>query len=104
MAVLFQIVLFAVHYVRASVGEGGLLASGFVLGLTDVDALTLSMTRSVASGTPIEAAARAITIGIVGNSLMKAGIAVVVGSGRFRWQAGAALAAMAAAGAGALLF
>jgi uncharacterized membrane protein (DUF4010 family) len=104
MAVLFQVVLFAVHYVRSSIGEGGLLASGFVLGLTDVDALTLSMTRSVSSGTPVDAAARAITIGIVANSLMKAGIAVVVGSGRFRWQAGAALAAMAAAGAGSLLF
>ncbi len=103
MAVLFQVVLFAVHYVRNSIGESGLLASGFVLGLTDVDALTLSMTRSVASGTPIEAAARAITIGIVANSLMKAGIAVVVGSGRFRWQAGAALLAMATAGTGALL-
>ena len=102
MAVLFQIVLFAVHYVRSSIGEGGLLASGFVLGLTDVDALTLSMTRSVSSGTPVDAAARAITIGIVANSLMKAGIAVVVGSGRFRWQAGAALLAMAAAGTGAL--
>lgn len=88
MAVLFQVVLFAVHYVRSSVGESGLLASGFVLGLTDVDALTLSMTRSVASGTPLEAAARAITMGIVANSLMKAGIAVVVGSGRFRWHAG----------------
>ncbi len=102
MAVLFQIVLFAVHYVRSSIGEGGLLASGFVLGLTDVDALTLSMTRSVSSGTPVDAAARAITIGIVANSLMKSGIAVVVGSGRFRWQAGAALLAMAAAGTGAL--
>ncbi len=102
MAVLFQIVLFAVHYVRSSVGESGLLASGFVLGLTDLDALTLSMTRSVASGTPIDAAARAITMGIVANSLMKAGIAVVVGSGRFRWHAGAALLAMAAAGTGAL--
>ena len=51
---------------------------------------------------PVDAAARAITIGIVANSLMKAGIAVVVGSGRFRWQAGAALLAMAAAGTGAL--
>ena len=102
MAVLFQVVLFAVHYVMASIGEGGLLASGFVLGLTDVDALTLSMTRSVASGTPIAAAARAITIGIVANSLMKAGIAAVIGSGRFRWQAGAALLGMAAAGTGAL--
>jgi uncharacterized membrane protein (DUF4010 family) len=102
MAALFQVVLFAVHYVRSSVGESGLLASGFVLGLTDVDALTLSMTRSVASGTPLEAAARAITMGIVANSLMKAGIAVVVGSGRFKWHAGAALLAMAAAGTAAL--
>lgn len=102
MAVLFQVVLFAVHYVRSSVGEGGLLASGFVLGLTDMDALTLSMTRSAASGTPIDDAARAITAGIIANSLMKAGIAVVVGSGRFRWQAAAALLAMAAAGTGAL--
>lgn len=104
MAALFQVVLFAVHYVRSSVGESGLLASGFVLGLTDVDALTLSMTRSVASGTPLEAAARAITMGIVANSLMKAGIAVVVGSGRFKWHAGAALLAMAAAGTAALFF
>ena len=103
MALLFQVVLFAVHYMRAWVGETGVLASGFVLGLTDVDALTLSMTRSVATGTTIDAAARAIAIGIVANSLMKAGIAVVIGSGRFRWQAGGALLAMAAAGAAALV-
>jgi uncharacterized membrane protein (DUF4010 family) len=104
MAVLFQVVLFGVHYMRASVGDAGLMASGFVLGLTDVDALTLSMTRSVASGTTIDAACRAIATGIVANSLMKAGIATAVGTPRFRWQAGAALAAMAAAGAGALLW
>jgi uncharacterized membrane protein (DUF4010 family) len=103
MALLFQVVLFAVYYMRAWVGETGLMASGFVLGLTDVDALTLSMTRSVSTGTSIGAAARAIAIGIVANSLMKAGIAVAIGSGRFRWQAGAAMAAMAAAGAVALL-
>lgn len=104
MAVLFQVVLFGVHYMRTSVGDAGLMASGFVLGLTDVDALTLSMTRSVASGTTIDAACRAIATGIVANSLMKAGIATVVGTPRFKWQAGTALAAMAAAGAGALLW
>src|SRR5687768_6191838 len=60
MALLFQIVLFAVYYMRAWVGDAGLMASGFVLGLTDVDALTLSMARSVQSGTSIDAAARAI--------------------------------------------
>lgn len=104
MALLFQAVLFAVHYMREWVGETGLLATGFVLGLTDVDALTLSMSRSARTGTSIDAASRAIAMGIVANSLMKAAIAFGVGSGAFRWQAGAALLAMAAAGAGALLF
>ena len=54
MAAIFQIVLFAVYFLRVQLGEVGLMAGGFVLGLTDVDALTLSMTRSVATGTTIE--------------------------------------------------
>jgi uncharacterized membrane protein (DUF4010 family) len=103
MALLFQVVLFAVFYMRQWVGETGLLVSGFVLGLTDVDALTLSMTRSVSSGTTIDAACRAITMGIVANSIMKAMIAGVIGNRRFAWQAGASLAAVAAAGAAAVM-
>lgn len=104
MALLFQVVLFAVYYIREWVGDSGLLASGFVLGLTDVDALTLSMTRSVGSGTTLEAACRAITMGIVANSIMKAGIAAVIGSRRFAWQTGASLVSIAAAGAAAVLW
>lgn len=103
MALLFQVVLFAVFYVREWVGEGGLLASGFVLGLTDVDALTLSMTRSASTGTSVDAAARAIAMGIVANSLMKAGIAAAIGHGRYKWHAGGALMAMAAAGVVSLM-
>ena len=37
MAVMFQVVLFAVHAVRSHWGESGLLWSGAVLGLTDVE-------------------------------------------------------------------
>jgi uncharacterized membrane protein (DUF4010 family) len=103
MALLFQAVLYGVHYMRAWVGAQGLIASGFVLGLTDVDALTLSMTRSVAGGVAIDVACRAIAIGIVANSLMKAAIALTIGVPRFKWHAGGALLAMAAAGAAALL-
>jgi uncharacterized membrane protein (DUF4010 family) len=99
MAALFQVVLFAVHFIRTRMGEGGLMAGGFVLGLTDVDALTLSMTRSVATGTAIDAACRAILMGIIANSLMKAVIAVTIGERRFAWQTAASLTAMAAAGA-----
>jgi uncharacterized membrane protein (DUF4010 family) len=103
MALLFQVVLFAVFYMRQWIGDVGLLASGFVLGLTDVDALTLSMTRSVETGTTIESACRAITAGIIANSLMKAGIAIVIGTRRFAWQAAVSMIAMAAAGAAALI-
>jgi uncharacterized membrane protein (DUF4010 family) len=104
MAVMFQVVLFAVFYLRQQIGEAGLMAGGFVLGLTDVDALTLSMTRSVQAGTSIEAATRAIATGIVANSLLKAAIAGVIGHSRFKWQAGLSLIAMAAAGSAALIW
>jgi uncharacterized membrane protein (DUF4010 family) len=97
MALLFQAVLFAVFYARQSIGNTGILVSGFVLGLTDVDALTLSMTRSVSTGTTIDAACRAIAMGIIANSILKAGIAAAVGTGR--WQTAATLAAIAATAA-----
>jgi len=103
MALLFQVVLFGVYYMRQWVGDTGLLVSGFVLGLTDVDALTLSMARSVGSLTTIDAACRAIVMGIVANSIMKAVIAGVIGRRRFAWQTGGSLVAMAAAGAAALM-
>jgi len=103
LALLFQAVLYAVYYIRQWTGAAGLMATGFVLGLTDVDALTLSMTRNVATGVSIDMACRAILAGIVANSLMKAGMAVAIGTRRFAWQAGAALAVMAGAGAAALV-
>lgn len=104
MALLFQFVLFAVFYMREWIGDAGLMASGFVLGLTDVDALTLSMTRSVSSQVTIELACRAIAIGIVANSMMKAAIAIAIGNPTFKWRAGGSLIVMAIAGAAALLF
>ena len=104
MAVLFQVVLFGVFYLRRWIGDSGLMAGGFLLGLTDVDALTLSMTRSVASGTTILAASRAIAAGIVANSLLKATIAMAIGHRQFKWQTSGSLIGMAAAGAAALIW
>ena len=103
MAALFLVVLYVVHYVRGWIGDSGLLASGFIVGLTDVDALTMSMTRGVSSGTTIEAACRAIVMGVIANSIMKAGIAVAIGTRRFGVQAGLGLLAMAIAGGAALI-
>lgn len=99
MAALFQVVLYGVHYARSWLGEGGLLAGGFLLGLTDVDALTLAMTRSVTTGTSADLACRAILMGVIANCLMKAAVAIVIGERRFAWQTAGSLLAMAFAGA-----
>ena len=94
MALLFQVVLLVIEYVDQAFGRAGLLVSGAVLGLTDLDALTLSMARAAAGGVPVDTAAQAIAIGIVSNTALKAVIAAVVGRGRFRALTAAGLAAI----------
>lgn len=102
MAGLFQVVLMLVHLARTRGGEVGVYTSAAVLGLTDVDALTLSMARDVANAISLETAARAIALGVLTNTLLKAGIAAVFGAPGFRVVVASALGAMAVAGAAAL--
>ena len=98
MAALFQAVLMLVHLARVTQGAAGVYASAAVLGLTDVDALTLSMARDVARATSLETAAMAIAIGVLANTLLKAGIALVFGAATFRLVTAGALALMVVAG------
>ena len=98
MVVAFQVVLVLLDVVGRWFGETGLLASAMVLGLTDVDALTASMTQKVAGGLDVSTGALAIVVGILSNSATKLGIVAVVGRGRFRLAAGASLVLMTVAG------
>jgi len=102
MAALFQVVLFVVEGARRAFGESGLLISGAVLGLTDVDALTISMARAGAAGISPAIAAKAIAIGILANCLLKLGLALLYGTAPFRRLTSAALTTMAVAIAVAL--
>jgi uncharacterized membrane protein (DUF4010 family) len=94
MALLFQTVLMAVYVARAWWGESGLISSAAVLGLTDVDALTMSMARGVAHMVSPTVAATAIAVGVLANTGMKLALTVVFGSPRFRMIAGGALVLM----------
>jgi uncharacterized membrane protein (DUF4010 family) len=96
MAAVFQLVLYVIEIARRWAGEVGLVASGAVLGLTDLDALTLSMTRDGATiGVPL--AARTLAAGLVANTALKLGVALVFGEREFRRAVALALAAMIAA-------
>ena len=96
MALLFQVVLWGVYLAREAWGESGVLASAAILGLTDADALTLSMARGVAQTAGPEIAATAIAVGVLSNTMLKAGLAFFLGSARFRLIAGGTLLLMAA--------
>ena len=104
MVVAFQVVLVLLDVVGRWFGETGLLASAMVLGLTDVDALTASMTQKVAGGLDVSTGALAIVVGILSNSATKLGIVAVVGRGRFRLAAGASLVLMTLAGLVSLIW
>jgi uncharacterized membrane protein (DUF4010 family) len=103
MAVLFQVVLLIVGYVDQAFGRAGLLVSGAVLGLTDLDALTVSMARAAAGGVAVPTAAQAVAIGIISNTALKAALAAFIGDGRFRMLTLAGLLAIGAAVAATLV-
>lgn len=102
MAVAFQVVLFIIAWMHATIGDPGVLASAAFLGLTDMDALTLSMTRLAADAAQLHVAALAIGIGVIANTMLKLGIAVALGTSAFRTRTVAALALLALTSGAAL--
>ena len=96
MAALFQVVLFVTAAVQQRWGTGALVATSAFVGLTDLDALTLSLARRSDMG-DLQTTTVALVSGVLSNTLLKMVVATVVGRGRFRAAAGGALGAMAVA-------
>ena len=95
MALAFQLVLLAVPIAEHLWGAGGVLGSAAVLGLTDMDALTYSMSRFGAKTGDAPLAARAIAIGLLSNTALKLALALGLGAPGFRRFAAAGLVAFA---------
>ena len=80
--------------------HSSLLPLSFISGLTDMDAISLSVTGNHTSGAvPLHLATQAIVIAAVANSLLKAGFAISLGSPVLRKQVSVVLGLTAAAGA-----
>lgn len=102
MAVAFQLVLFIVAWVQDTVGDPGVLVSAALLGLTDVDALTLSMTRLAGDAAQTQVASLAIAIGVIANTALKLFLAILIGAPSFRSRAAIALLILGGSSAVAL--
>ena len=99
--VLFGVVTFAAKAAQVYLGATGLYLAGAIAGLTDVDAIALSMAQ-LAAADPASAvpAGRAIVLAVTSNTLFKAGMVVSLGAPALRRivlaAAGVLLAAAAA--------
>jgi uncharacterized membrane protein (DUF4010 family) len=104
MTIAFQVAMSLMVFVRGQFGDIGLYGTGAALGLTDMDALTVSMSTP-SSEIPADLAARVLAFGILLNTVMKLGLALAIGRFKFRRIVGVGLGGLAlASGAGVLLF
>jgi uncharacterized membrane protein (DUF4010 family) len=96
----FGVVILAARAAELYFGASGLYLAGAVAGLTDVDAISLSMANLVrGDGMRTAAAVTTIVIAVASNTLVKTGMAVVLGAPPLkRLVGGAALALVAVAG------
>ena len=102
LALGFQAVLMVMAGVHAAFGNPGVLASAGLLGLTDMDALTLAMTRLASEADRVPLAALAMAVGVLANTLLKLIVALALGSGGFRRAAGGGLLLLGLASAGGI--
>jgi len=96
---LFMGILFISKSASIYLGRSGLLIAAMVSGVADVDAITVSLSvlagaGSISSGT----AAAAITIAGISNTLVKTGIAFLLGTKKFGKRVGMVFLAVIAAG------
>jgi uncharacterized membrane protein (DUF4010 family) len=83
-ALYFALTLLGVELVRRTLPPGGLYLAAALAGLTDVDAITLSLAELAHGGGPSALAAGAITLAALTNTLVKCGLVVALGSDALR--------------------
>jgi uncharacterized membrane protein (DUF4010 family) len=102
MALIFQVVLVLVALIGDRFGTSGLLGTAVVVGLNDVDALTLSMAHEVGVGSVAAGlGARAVVVGLLSNTCVKLAMSTGMGHRAFLGPTAAVLASMGLALLGA---
>lgn len=105
-AAMYALVLLLTQAGQEYFGTSGRYLTAALAAIADVDAVTIALTRSGASEGRWQTPAALVTTALVVNTVIKLGIACVVGGQRFRWRVASALAGMALVGTlvGVLVF
>ncbi len=97
MALLFSGVLLVLSWMNQRFGEEGLIGSAALVGTTDLDSLVFSLGRLAGASHLLETSVRALLVGLLSNTVFKAGAALVLGQRALRRIVGLGLLAFAAA-------
>lgn len=84
-------------------GETGVYLLSFASGITDVDAITLSLARLSRGSLEMEVAARGIVIAAITNTLAKSALVMVIAGGAMGWRVGVVFGVTAVGGLLALM-
>lgn len=98
---VFAAVLLVSEFANQWFGASGIYATAFVSGLADVDAITLTLSRLAAEGAVSrQVATTGIVLGAVANTLVKAGLTLLIGTRKLALVVMAVLGIVAAVGLG----
>jgi len=103
-ALLFAVVLVLVKLAQLYLPASGVYLVALVAGLTDVDAITLSMSQDAKAAEQATIAVRAIVLAAASNTAVKAGMAVMLGHRDLRKPVLLAALAVLASGAVTAMF
>ena len=81
---LYTIIILLVSFSSERFGDEGILIASGISGITDIDAITISVSRLGGQSIPVDLAQFAILIAAVSNTLVKMGIGIWAGSGQLR--------------------
>lgn len=99
---LLAFVLLALHYLETWFGDAGIHIAAALSGVTDVDAITISVARLAGDDIAVQSAATAIFIAAAVNTAVKAGIAIGMGGPSMGLRVGSVYAVVLTAGVAAL--
>lgn len=98
-ALVYGAVLLVSRAAHEQFGSSGVFVTAALASVADVDAVTIAVTRMGPGASAWRVGAAAVTLALVMNTLVKLTIAMTRGAGSYRRMVGAALGAMAVAGA-----
>ena len=81
---IYTLILLLVSYTSEYFGNSGILISSVIAGLTDIDAITISVSKLTNVSLTMNVAQNAILLATISNTLVKIGIAIWAGSKELR--------------------